>query len=75
MNGLLQQTKRAARGVRTVVNLIAIACLRMDKLKHLPANPLRAAVPPCRASPALRGMPPEVNFHTKRHRALVIRLA
>lgn len=45
MNGLLQQTKRAARGFRTVTNFIAIAYLRMAKLKHLPANPLRAAVP------------------------------
>lgn len=45
MNGLLQQTKRAARGFRTVTNFIAIAYLRMAKLKHLPANPLPAAVP------------------------------
>ena len=45
MNGLLQQTKRAARGFRTVTNFIAIAYLRMSKLKHLPDNPLRAAVP------------------------------
>ncbi len=45
MNGMLQQTKRAARGFRTVTNFIAIAYLRMAKLKHLPANPLRAAVP------------------------------
>lgn len=45
MNGLLQQTKRAARGFRTVTNFIAIAYLRMAKLKHLPVNPLRAAVP------------------------------
>jgi transposase len=39
MNGLLQQTKTAARGFRTVENFIAIAYLRMSKLKHLPANP------------------------------------
>lgn len=45
MNGMLQQTKRAARGFRTVTNFIAIAYLRMAKLKHLPANPLRIAVP------------------------------
>lgn len=45
MNGLLQQTKTAARGFRTVTNFIAIAYLRMAKLKHLPANPMQAAVP------------------------------
>jgi hypothetical protein len=45
MNGLLQQTKRAARGFRTVTNFIAIAYLRMAKLKHLPTNPLLAAMP------------------------------
>jgi transposase len=45
MNGLLQQTKTAARGFRTVKNFVAIAYLRMAKLKHLPPNPLRAAVP------------------------------
>lgn len=42
MNGMLQQTKRAARGFRIVTNFIAIAYLRMAKLKHLPTNPLRA---------------------------------
>lgn len=35
MNGLLQQTKTAARGFRTVENFIAIAYLRMSKLKHM----------------------------------------
>jgi transposase len=45
MNGLLQQTKIAARGFRTVKNFMAIAYLRMSKLKHLPANPFRPAVP------------------------------
>jgi transposase len=45
MNGLLQQTKTAARGFRTVENFIAIAYLRMSKLKHLPDNPLVPAVP------------------------------
>jgi len=45
MNGLLQQTKTAARGFRTVENFIAIAYLRMSKLKHLPDNPLVAATP------------------------------
>lgn len=45
MNGMLQQTKTAARGFRTVKNFVAIAYLRMSKLKHLPANPLRHAMP------------------------------
>lgn len=45
MNGLLQQTKTAARGFRTVENFIHIAYLRMSKLVHLPANPLVAAAP------------------------------
>jgi transposase len=45
MNGLLQQTKTAARGFRTVRNFIAIAYLRMAKLKHLPANPFAPASP------------------------------
>jgi transposase len=40
MNGLLQQAKRAARGFRTSRNFIAIAYLRMSKLRHLPTNPL-----------------------------------
>jgi transposase len=44
MNGLLQQTKTAARGFRTVKNFVAIAYLRMSKLQHLPQNPLRSAV-------------------------------
>jgi hypothetical protein len=35
----------AARGFRTVTNFIAIVYLRMANLKHLPPNPLRAAVP------------------------------
>ena len=45
MNGLLQQAKRAARGFRTARNFIAIAYLRMSRLKHLPANPLQLAIP------------------------------
>jgi transposase len=45
MNGLLQQAKRAARGYRDVRNFIAIAYLRMSKLKHLPENPLIPAKP------------------------------
>lgn len=45
MNGLLQQAKRAARGFRTAANFIAIAYLRMSKLKHLPSNPLQPATP------------------------------
>jgi transposase len=44
MNGLLQQTKIAARGFRTIKNFVAIAYLRMSKLKHLPQKPLRPAV-------------------------------
>jgi transposase len=43
MNGLLQQAKRAARGFRTAANFIAIAYLRMSKLKHLPAHPFPPA--------------------------------
>lgn len=43
MNGLLQQAKRAARGFRTATNFIAIAYLRMSKLKHLPAHPFAPA--------------------------------
>lgn len=45
MNGLLQQAKRAARGFRTASHFIAIAYLRMSKLKHLPSNPLLPAMP------------------------------
>ena len=45
MNGLLQQAKRAARGFRTATHFIAIAYLRMSKLKHLPSNPLQPAMP------------------------------
>ena len=45
MNGLLEQAKRAARGFRTASHFIAIAYLRMSKLKHLPANPLQPAMP------------------------------
>ena len=44
MNGLLQHAKRAARGLRTASNFIAIACLRMLKLKHLPAHPSAPAM-------------------------------
>ena len=44
MNGLLQQAKTAARGFRTVENFLAIAYLRMSKLKHLPTNPLAPAI-------------------------------
>ncbi len=45
MNGLLQQTKTAARGFRNIENFIAIAYLRMSRLKHLPQNPLLPAIP------------------------------
>ena len=44
MNGLLQQAKRAARGFHTAINFIAIAYLRMSKLKHLPAHPFAPAM-------------------------------
>ena len=44
MNGLLQQAKRAARGFRTASSFIAIAYLRMSKLKHLPAHPFTPAM-------------------------------
>jgi transposase len=44
MNGMLQQVKRAARGFRTASHFIAIAYLRMSKLKHLPTNPLQPAM-------------------------------
>ena len=43
MNGLLQQAKRAARGFRTSTNFIAIAYLRISKLKHLPPHPFSPA--------------------------------
>lgn len=45
MNGLLQQAKRAARGFRTSKNFIAIAYLRLSRLKHLPAHPFAPAAP------------------------------
>lgn len=45
MNGLLQHTKTAARGFRTAENFIAIAYLRMSKLRHLPDSPLVPATP------------------------------
>jgi transposase len=45
MNGLLQQTKVAARGFSDVNNLIAIAYLRPSKLKHLPTSPFLPAMP------------------------------
>ena len=40
MNGLLQQAKHAACGFRTTRNFIAIAYLRMSRLKHLPVHPV-----------------------------------
>jgi len=64
MNGLLQQAKRAARGFRTSQNFIAIAYLRMSKLKHLPASPFAPAMPS-----------DGVAFHTKRHGADLLRSA
>ncbi|MEG3888537.1 ISL3 family transposase [Microcoleus sp. herbarium19] len=45
MNGLMQNAKRAARGFRTSKNFIAVAYLRLSKLKHLPANPFEHAAP------------------------------
>jgi len=45
MNGLMQNAKRAARGFRTSRNFIAIAYLRLSKLKHLPTNPFEHAAP------------------------------
>ena len=45
MNGQLQQAKRAARGYRTVKNFIAIAYLRLSRLKHQPAHPFSASTP------------------------------
>ena len=43
MNGQLQQAKRAARGYRTAASFIAIAYLRLSRLKSLPAHPFAAA--------------------------------
>lgn len=43
MNGMLQQAKTAARGFRTMKNFIAIAYLRMSRLKHLPTSPMLPA--------------------------------
>lgn len=45
LNGLLQNAKRAARGFRTSRNFIAIAYLRLSKLKHLPDSPFEHAWP------------------------------
>ena len=45
MNGLLQQVKRAARGFRTAKNFIAIAHLRLGRLKDLPQSPFKMAEP------------------------------
>ena len=45
MNGLLQQTKTAARGFRNIENFIAMAYLRMSRLAHLPQNPMAPAIP------------------------------
>ncbi len=43
VDGLLQLAERAARGFRTSANFIAIAYLRISKLKHLPASLLSPA--------------------------------
>ena len=44
MNGLLQHSKRGAHGLRTATNFIAVAYLRMSKLKHVAAHPFSAAM-------------------------------
>jgi transposase len=41
MNGQLQQAKRAARGYRTAKNFIAIAYLRLSRLKNLAGSPVQ----------------------------------
>lgn len=45
MKGLMQNAKRAARGLRTSKNFIAIASLRLCKLKHLSVHPFEHAEP------------------------------
>jgi len=45
INGLMQNAKRATRGFRRRRNFIAIAYLRLSKLKHLPADPFEHAAP------------------------------
>ena len=45
MNVQLQQAKRAVRGYRAAKNFIAIAYLRLSRLKSLPAHPFSAAAP------------------------------
>ena len=57
MNGMLQQTKRAARGFRTVKNFVAIAYLRMSKLKNLPRNPMQPSAAPLRSTTYRAGRP------------------
>jgi len=42
MNRQLQQAKRAARGYRTAKNFIAIAYLRLSRLKNPPSHPFAA---------------------------------
>lgn len=44
MNGLMQQSKTAARRLRYVGSFAAVAYLRMSTLKHLPANDLVSAI-------------------------------
>ena len=69
MNGMLQQVKRAARGFRTVKNFVAIAYLRMSKLKNLPQNPMQPAAP-LRSTIYRAGR----SFPLKTHRAQFTRL-
>ena len=45
MNGQLQQAKRAARGYRTAKSFIAVAYLRLSRLKNLPNHPFSAVAP------------------------------
>lgn len=45
MNRQLRQAKRAARGYWTAKNFIAIAYLRLSRLKNLPAHPFSAVSP------------------------------
>jgi len=42
MNGQLQKAKRAARGYRTAKNFVAIAYLRLSRLKNLPPHSFAA---------------------------------
>ncbi|MDP2005272.1 MAG: transposase [Rubrivivax sp.] len=45
MNWQLQNAKRAARGYRTARNFIAVAYLRLSRLRYLPAHPFSVDAP------------------------------